>query len=75
MRKQEHAEPLRTNAERLSVRFVNATGGRRWPLLCFPDGTPLPNQRHVKIDAPLDEVTTITIEFVVDGNMIRLEES
>lgn len=42
-------------------------------MLCEEDGTPLPGQVAVTINQHMDELTTVTVEFLVDNKTINME--
>jgi hypothetical protein len=57
---------------KLQVMIVGK-GQRRAIMLCDGSGTPLPGQRRVITKSEtMEEAGTITVEFVIDGERVRL---
>ncbi|ALJ14108.1 hypothetical protein [Sphingopyxis macrogoltabida] len=50
-------------ADRLKVMMKQKYDGELTPLLCTPDGTPLPGQVRVDIRTETDEPPSLTVEF------------
>lgn len=51
-------------ADRLKVMMKPMNDGQLTPMLCFPDGTPLPGQTSVDIRTRVDSVAEVTVSFV-----------
>lgn len=43
-------------------------------LLCYEDGQPLPKQSKLSIRQSADELTYITVEFVIDNDYVSFDK-